>query len=70
MPPLSSYKQIVEKYKIGIVAEDMTIEKLALILNNTSTEQLDEYKRNSLKIAKHLSLENENKKLIEIYQEL
>ena len=70
VPPLSSYKQIVEKYKIGIVAEDMTIEKLALILNNTSTEQLDEYKRNSLKIAKHLSLENENKKLIEIYQEL
>ena len=70
VPPLYSYKEIIDKYQIGVVGKDMAIESLANILNNTSAKQFDEYKNNSLIIAKHLNLNHENIKLLKIYNEL
>jgi hypothetical protein len=70
VPPLRAYKEVVDKYKIGVFGSNMALESLADVLNNTSANQFDKYKKNSLKAAKRLCLEQENRKLSNIYKDL
>lgn len=70
VPPMDAYKEMVEENQNGVVGIDMGINSLANILNNTPSNQFNRYKRNSLRVAKRLNLEQENKKLKKIYYEL
>jgi hypothetical protein len=70
VPPLTAYKQFVEEYQIGIVSLEMGIQSLADQLNRTSSEQINQFKMESLKIAQQVSFDFEKKKLFEIYKSL
>ena len=70
VPPLNAYKGLVEELNIGVVGGMMTVESLAFVLNNTSAVQFDKYKKNSLKASRQICLEQENRKLFNIYNEI
>jgi hypothetical protein len=70
VPPLDAYKGVVDAYNIGVVGDTMTVESLAKVLNTTTTNQFDKFKKNALKASKRLCLEQENKKLSNIYKEV
>lgn len=53
--PNPSMKSLVEKYDVGIVANDYTSKSMAQKLNNVSLEKLNHYKANADKAAKELN---------------
>lgn len=70
VPSFTAYKNLVEKYQIGIVSKDMNIESLASELNRISARQIDDFKKKSLKTARQLDFEHEEFKLFKIYDGL
>ncbi|HLO18489.1 MAG TPA: glycosyltransferase [Anaerolineales bacterium] len=68
--PLPEMAKVVKEYQIGIVSPDESIHSMAAMLNNLSASQIDEFKRNSLLLAKTLNGDVEMRKLIDIYAKL
>lgn len=65
---LIEMRTIVEKYKIGFIVKKNTIDELSKILIKLDKVDYKKMKNNLLKIAKIYSWENQEKKLINIYQ--
>lgn len=61
--PSLDMKDIVTKYKVGVVSNDFTCESMASVINNLRYLDIDQFKSNSDAAAKELSFENESKKL-------
>lgn len=64
------HRYLNEKYKIGIIIDSITPEKIAEAINKlyTDEELYNYFKRNVEIAAKHLTWENEGTKLISIYK--
>jgi len=65
--PLPEMARVVKGHQIGIVAPEQSIRSMAGALNNLSPGQIDEFKKNSLLLAKTLNGEAEMKKLMDVY---
>lgn len=63
-------KFFVEKYYLGVVADDFNPKSLAVLLNKLSTEQIMEFKENANKAATLLSAEENKIKIYNIVSEL
>ena len=50
--PLFEMKILVEKYDIGVVSEDFSIESMVKTLNSLNIEKINQYKDNTIKSAK------------------
>jgi len=61
--PTPEMAAIVNEYKIGVIAEDFSAESLAIELNKIDFVQLQVFKKNSIKAAKILNAE-ENEKIM------
>lgn len=70
VPPLPAMAEIIEQEEIGCVAKSIDNKAVAKTLNDLDSNRIDDYKRNSLKLAKRLNAEIEMNKLLTIYQEL
>ena len=68
--PLPSMQKIIEEHGVGVVAADLSIQKMAAALNNLTPEKINQLKTNSLELAKSLNAEVEMKKLMNIYEEM
>ena len=68
--PLPMMQQIVVDHEIGVVAEDQSPRALAGSLNALSANDINRYKLNSLKLAKSMNAETEQKKLLNIYERI
>jgi glycosyltransferase involved in cell wall biosynthesis len=68
--PSVEMQLIVEKYKCGIVSSSFSPQALAKSIENITIEQIDQFKKNSLKAAQELNSEIEMQVLEKIYQEL
>ncbi len=68
--PSPAMAALVEKYGIGIVAEDFEPASLAHKLNALSSTDIDSMKRRSLQAARELNAETEMRKLLDIYTQL
>jgi glycosyltransferase involved in cell wall biosynthesis len=68
--PLPMMQKIVVEHNIGVVSEDQTPQSMARVLNALSTDEINHYKLNSLKLAKSLNAETEGGKLLNIYQRI
>ena len=68
--PLPEMAKIVRDNQIGIVSVDQSIHAMAKALNSLSPEQINEFKKNSLTLAKTLNGDVEMQKLMDIYAEL
>ncbi len=65
--PSPSMDKILNEYQCGITAPSFEPAFIADLLNQTTVEDWDEMKRNSLKAAESLNAENEMQKLLQIY---
>jgi hypothetical protein len=70
IPPLPSMRKIVDEYGVGVVAADLSIQKMAAALNNLTADRINQFKQNSLELAQTLNAEREMEKLMGIYGEL
>lgn len=61
--PTSEMAEIVNKYDIGVVAEDFTPQALAAKLKSITPERLSQLKRNTLKTAEELTAEKNQRQL-------
>jgi len=68
--PLPIMKKYIDDYQIGMYSVDRSPEKLAELLNSLSTNQINRFKKKSLKAAKVLNAEVETNKLHKIYASL
>ena len=68
--PLPSMQKIVEEHSVGVVAADQSIQGMAEALNNLTVERINQFKQNSLELARTLNAEREKEKLMAIYREL
>lgn len=60
--PLPEMKKLVERYDLGVIADDYNPESYAKKLNKLTVEQIDYYKNQSHKAAKELAAENNRNK--------
>jgi hypothetical protein len=65
--PLPEMADVVNGYQIGLVASQQSIHSVAQALNNLSASQIDDFKKNSLSLAKILNADVEMAKLMDIY---
>ena len=65
--PLPEMADVVKGYQIGLVAPQQSIHSVAQALNNLSASQIDDFKKNSLSLAKILNADVEMAKLMNIY---
>lgn len=68
--PLPNIKAIINEYNVGLVSENYELKELATNLNNMNIEEINNYKLNSREASKILNVENNNKRLKEIINEL
>jgi len=68
--PLPEMAGIVKEHHIGVVSPDQTIESMARLLKDLSAEQINEFKKNSLSLARSLNGDVEMAKLMDIYAAL
>lgn len=68
--PLPDMQRFVEKRQTGIVAADQSWQSMANVLNGLSPEAINQFKRNSLELAKTLNAEVEMQKLLQLYASL
>lgn len=68
--PLPEMAGVVEEYRIGVVSSRQSIRSMATALNNLSASQIDEFKKNSLSLAKTLNGDVEMAKLMDVYAKL
>jgi hypothetical protein len=55
--PIPEMKKITEQYEIGVVSEDFNAKSLALIIQNLTSSQIDQFKNNTCIAAKELNAE-------------
>ena len=65
--PLPEMERIVREHRLGVIAPDQMIDSMVKILNSLSPDQINEFKRNSLLLAKTLNGDVEMQKLMDIY---
>jgi glycosyltransferase involved in cell wall biosynthesis len=65
--PLPEMERIVKEHKIGVISPDQSIDSMVKMLNGLSPDQINEFKRNSLSLAKTLNGDVEMQKLMDIY---
>jgi hypothetical protein len=68
--PLPSMRKIVEEHGIGVVASSFFTQEMAIALNNLTVERINQFKQNSLELAKTINAEHEMEKLMGIYGKL
>ena len=68
--PLPDMQKFVTEWKTGIVASDQSWRSMAEALNSLSAEEIDQCKRNSLRLARVLNADVEMGKLMQIYETL
>ncbi len=68
--PSPAMAALVEKYGVGVVAEDFEPASLARQLNALAAADIDAMKRRSLQAATELNAETEMKKLLDLYARL
>lgn len=68
--PLPEMAGVVEEHRIGVVSSKPSIRSMATALNNLSAGQIDEFKKNSLSLAKTLNGDVEMAKLMDVYARL
>jgi len=68
--PQPMMAEIVQQNDIGMISGDQSPETMAALLNSLTIEKIDEFKRNSLELAKTLNAETEMGKLMKIYADL
>jgi hypothetical protein len=68
--PLPEMTRVVKEHQIGVVSTDQSIHAMASALNKLSSSQIDEFKKNSLALAKTLNGNAEMAKLMDIYARL
>ncbi|MFM7850377.1 MAG: glycosyltransferase, partial [Flammeovirgaceae bacterium] len=61
--PTPEMAEIVNKYDIGVVAEDFTPQALAAKLKSITPERISQLKRNTLKTAEELTAEKNQRQL-------
>ena len=64
--PSPEMKLIIEKYELGVVAEEYTPESVANKIKELSMDAIDNFKLNAHKHAMELSAENNQKKIVQI----
>jgi hypothetical protein len=65
--PLPEMEQIVKEHQIGAISPDQSIDSMVKMLNSLTPDQINEFKRNSLTLAKTLNGDVEMQKLMDIY---
>lgn len=65
--PLPEMEKIVREHQIGLVSAQPSLVSIASTLNSLSPNQINEFKKNSLTLAKTLNGDIEMQKLIDIY---
>lgn len=65
--PLPEMERIVKEHKIGVISPGQSIDSMVKMLNGLSPDQINEFKRNSLSLAKTLNGDVELQKLMDIY---
>ena len=68
--PLPSMMEVITANGIGKISSSQTAADMAAMLNALSVEEINEFKRNSLKLAKVFNAEREMDKLLQIYRSL
>ena len=68
--PLPTMAQVIDTYAIGKISASQSAEDMASMLNALSADEINAFKRNSLKLARVYNAEREMKKLLLIYQSL
>lgn len=68
--PLPDMQKYVAEWQTGVVAPDQSWRSMADALNSLSPEQIDQFKRNSLSLAKVLNADVEMEKLMQLYEKL
>jgi len=64
--PTPEIKACIQKYKLGIVADDFSATSMAVLLNNLTDSQIMNFKENSNKAARILSAEENMRKINEV----
>jgi glycosyltransferase involved in cell wall biosynthesis len=65
--PLPEMGKIVNDNQIGLISADQSLSSMARALNSLSPHQINEFKKNSLTLAKTLNGDVEMQKLMDIY---
>lgn len=68
--PLPNIKSIINKFDVGNVSNNFDLKEIATLLNSLTFENINYYKLNSQAASKELNLEENNKKLLTIINEL
>jgi len=68
--PLPEMKSLIEEYHHGVFPEEANLDQLIKVLNSLSSSEIDQFKRNSLKMAREINAEREMLKLEAIYKDL
>ncbi len=68
--PAYMMEKMISENEIGIVAQQASVESVASALNSLLPQQINRFKKNSLRLAKTLNAETESKKLLKIYSQL
>jgi hypothetical protein len=68
--PLPAMAQVIETYANGKMSTSQSAEDMASMLNALSVDEINNFKRNSLKLARVFNAEREMGKLLHIYQSL
>lgn len=68
--PLPNIKSIINKFDVGNVSNNYDLKEIATLLNSLTFENINYYKLNSQEASKELNLEENNKKLLTIINEL
>lgn len=67
--PLPAMAEIIREYNIGRVAASQSPKDMAATLNTLTVEEINQFKRNSLQLAKEFNAETEMGKLQRIYKD-
>ena len=70
IPPLPAMAEIIREHGIGRVAQSQSPKDMADMLNALTTDEINQFKHNSLALAKVYNAEHEMAKLSDIYSEL
>lgn len=68
--PYVEMKSVVKDYKIGVVAEENTVQSLSKAINGISVDDVRAFKQNSNRAAAELCGENEIKKMQKVFEEI
>ncbi len=70
IPPLPAMAEIIREHGIGRIAQSQSPKDMADMLNALTTDEINQFKHNSLALAKVYNAEHEMAKLSDIYSEL